>query len=119
MSENSTLHKLCQVLRNKRTNLTYEIPSLWNRMRFHSEPVRDGVERVNPYDFCWKRLKKRFSRMHMKVATIVLPLRLQTDIYKPEGIGSNGHRSTPCKFVHRPHGTTMGRVTLKWRIQWE
>jgi len=58
MPENSSLKKLHQVLKDKRTDLHYEIPSLWNRMRFLSEPVRDGVERVNPYDFLIETIEK-------------------------------------------------------------
>lgn len=58
MPENSSLIKLHQVLKEKRTNVHYEIPTLWNRLQFASEPVRDGVERVNPYDFLIETIEK-------------------------------------------------------------
>ncbi|MBR3215395.1 MAG: alpha-amylase [Exiguobacterium sp.] len=101
MSENSTLHTLCQVLRNKRTNLTYEIPSLWNRMRFHSEPVRDGVERVNPYDFLLEAIEKT-----------IFPYAHESRDYRTSIALADGHLQTGGDWIKRASVYSMQVRTL-------
>ena len=101
MSENSTLHKLCQVLRNKRTNFTYEIPSLWNRMRFHSEPVRDGVERVNPYDFLLEAIEKT-----------IFPYAHESRDYRTSIALADGHLQTGGDWIKRASVYSMQVRTL-------
>ncbi|MCC9626183.1 hypothetical protein LPB41_31335 [Thalassospira sp. MA62] len=104
MSENSTLHKLCQVLRNKRTNLTYEIPSLWNRMRFHSEPVRDGVERVNPYDFLLETIEKT-----------IFPYAHESRDYRTSIALADGHLQTGGDWIKRASVYSMQvRTSTSW-----
>lgn len=104
MSENLTLHKLCQVLRNKRTNLTYEIPSLWNRMRFHSEPVRDGVERVNPYDFLLETIEKT-----------IFPYAHESRDYRTSIALADGHLQTGGDWIKRASVYSMQvRTSTSW-----
>lgn len=104
MSENSTLHKLCQVLRNKRTNFTYEIPSLWNRMRFHSEPVRDGVERVNPYDFLLETIEKT-----------IFPYAHESRDYHTSIALADGHLQTGGDWIKRASVYSMQvRTSTSW-----
>ena len=88
MSENSSLHKLYQVLQDQRTNLTYEIPSLWNRMRFPSEPIRDGVERVNPYDFLVETIEKA-----------ILPYAVENRAYHTSIASADGHLQTGGDWI--------------------
>lgn len=104
MSDNSSLHKLYQVLQERRTSLTYEIPSLWNRLRFRSEPVRDGLESVNPYDFLSETIEKA-----------ILPHMVKGRNYVSSIACADGHLHTGGDWIKRSSVYSMQvRTSTSW-----
>ena len=104
MPENSSLIKLHQILKEKRTNIHYEIPTLWNRLQFASEPVRDGVERVNPYDFLIETIEKA-----------ILPHAVDGRAYDQSVAQADGYLQTGGDWIKRASVYSMQvRTSTSW-----